>query len=151
PSLMPGGFPEAWEHLKPIFKGLAAKAPDGLPCCECVGTAVSGHFIKMVHNGIKYGDLQLICEAFHLMSKGLGIDFTRMVEPMPFLPVVYHGTEKKFKEIIMEINLFINNLGQAHRDYYGAHCYQLLSNPGIALHTNWTGKGRRITSNAYSA
>ncbi|CAK5058100.1 unnamed protein product [Meloidogyne enterolobii] len=347
PSLMPGGSPEAWEHLKPIFQGIAAKAPDGLPCCEWVGTAGSGHFVKMVHNGIEYGDMQLICEAFHLMSKGLGLDFTKMAEIFedwnkgeldsflieitanilryrdedgePMVPKILDsaqqkgtgkwtgiaaleygipvtliaeavfarclsslkeqrvsaskvlpGPVKKSKEIIKDLELFIHNLGQAlyaskvvsyaqgfmllseasnhfnwnldygaiammwrggciirsrflgriksafeknpklvnlllddffldamknaqnswrevistavqlgipmpafsaalaffdgyrsevlpanllqaQRDYFGAHCYELLSNPGNALHTNWTGKGGRVTSNAYSA
>ena len=77
---MPGGALQAWEHLKPIFQGIAAKAPDGQPCCEWVGTAGSGHFVKMVHNGIEYGDMQLICEAFHLMSQGLGLEYNRMAE-----------------------------------------------------------------------
>lgn len=77
---MPGGSIQAWDHLKPIFQGIAAKAPDGQPCCEWVGTAGSGHFVKMVHNGIEYGDMQLICEAFHLMSQGLGLDFDKMAE-----------------------------------------------------------------------
>nr|CAD2172316.1 unnamed protein product [Meloidogyne enterolobii] len=347
PSLMPGGSPEAWKHLKPIFQGIAAKAPDGLPCCEWVGTAGSGHFVKMVHNGIEYGDMQLICEAFHLMSKGLGLDFTKMAEIFedwnkgeldsflieitanilryrdedgePMVPKILDsaqqkgtgkwtgiaaleygipvtliaeavfarclsslkeqrvsaskvlpGPVKKSKEIIKDLELFIHNLGQAlyaskvvsyaqgfmllseasnhfnwnldygaiammwrggciirsrflgriksafeknpklvnlllddffldamknaqnswrevistavqlgipmpafsaalaffdgyrsevlpanllqaQRDYFGAHCYELLSKPGIALHTNWTGKGGRVTSNAYSA
>ena len=77
---MPGGALQAWEHLKPIFQGIAAKAPDGQPCCEWVGTAGSGHFVKMVHNGIEYGDMQLICEAFHLMSQGLRLEYNRMAE-----------------------------------------------------------------------
>lgn len=58
---MPGGTREAWEHLKPIFQSISAKV-DGVPCCDYVGEAGSGHFVKMVHNGIEYGDMQLICE-----------------------------------------------------------------------------------------
>jgi 6-phosphogluconate dehydrogenase len=66
PSLMPGGAHEAWESVKPIFQAVAAKA-DGEPCCDWVGADGSGHFVKMVHNGIEYGDMQLIAEAYHLM------------------------------------------------------------------------------------
>ena len=75
PSLMPGGSPDAWPHLKDIFQSICAKAIDGLPCCDWVGEAGSGHFVKMVHNGIEYGDMQLISEAYHLMlALGLGYD-----------------------------------------------------------------------------
>jgi len=67
PSIMPGGSPAAWPHVKAIFQAVAAKA-DGEPCCDWVGQGGAGHFVKMVHNGIEYGDMQLICEAYHLMS-----------------------------------------------------------------------------------
>ncbi|CAF3890172.1 unnamed protein product, partial [Rotaria sp. Silwood1] len=67
PSLMPGGSEKAWEHVKPIFQKIAAEA-DGQPCCDWVGPSGSGHFVKMVHNGIEYGDMQLICEAYHIMK-----------------------------------------------------------------------------------
>lgn len=66
PSIMPGGSPEAWPHVKPILQGIAAKV-DGQPCCDWVGEDGAGHFVKMVHNGIEYGDMQLICEAYLLM------------------------------------------------------------------------------------
>jgi 6-phosphogluconate dehydrogenase len=71
PSIMPGGDPAAWPHVKPIFQAIAAKAPDGSPCCDWVGAEGAGHYVKMVHNGIEYGDIQLICEAYHLLG-GLG-------------------------------------------------------------------------------
>jgi 6-phosphogluconate dehydrogenase len=71
PSIMPGGNPAAWPHVKPIFQAIAAKAPDGSPCCDWVGAEGAGHYVKMVHNGIEYGDIQLICEAYHLLA-GLG-------------------------------------------------------------------------------
>lgn len=71
PSIMPGGNPDAWPHVKAIFQAIAAKAPDGSPCCDWVGAEGAGHYVKMVHNGIEYGDMQLICEAYHLLS-GLG-------------------------------------------------------------------------------
>ncbi|OMH79058.1 6-phosphogluconate dehydrogenase, decarboxylating [Zancudomyces culisetae] len=67
PSIMPGGNKDAWPHVKDIFQAISAKAPDGSPCCEWVGEGGAGHFVKMVHNGIEYGDMQLICEAYQLM------------------------------------------------------------------------------------
>lgn len=72
PSLMPGGNEEAWPYLKDIFQSIAAKS-DGEACCEWVGDEGSGHFVKMVHNGIEYGDMQLICEAYDIMKRGLGL------------------------------------------------------------------------------
>jgi len=68
PSIMPGGSPPAWEHVKPIFQAVAAKSDAGEPCCDWVGGNGAGHFVKMVHNGIEYGDMQLICEAYSLMQ-----------------------------------------------------------------------------------
>ncbi len=73
PSIMPGGNPEAWEPVKPIFQAIAAKVTDGTPCCDWVGDEGAGHYVKMVHNGIEYGDIQLICEAYHLMKSVLGL------------------------------------------------------------------------------
>jgi 6-phosphogluconate dehydrogenase len=73
PSIMPGGNPAAWPAVKPIFQAIAAKVEDGSPCCEWVGENGAGHFVKMVHNGIEYGDMQLISEAYDLLSRGLGL------------------------------------------------------------------------------
>ncbi len=73
PSIMPGGSVAAWQSVKPILQAVAAKVPDGTPCCDWVGEDGAGHFVKMVHNGIEYGDMQLICEAYHLMSQVLGL------------------------------------------------------------------------------
>ena len=73
PSIMPGGNPAAWPHVKPIFQAIAAKVEDGTPCCDWVGEDGAGHFVKMVHNGIEYGDIQLICEAYDLLKHGLGL------------------------------------------------------------------------------
>ncbi|HLF60238.1 MAG TPA: decarboxylating NADP(+)-dependent phosphogluconate dehydrogenase [Acidimicrobiia bacterium] len=73
PSLMPGGSEAAWGRVGPIFKGIAARAPDGTPCCEWIGPGGAGHFVKMVHNGIEYGDMQVIAEAYDLMRRGLGM------------------------------------------------------------------------------
>ncbi|XP_026464145.1 6-phosphogluconate dehydrogenase, decarboxylating [Ctenocephalides felis] len=72
PSLMPGGHKDAWPHIKPIFQSICAKS-NGAPCCDWVGDDGAGHFVKMVHNGIEYGDMQLICEAYHVMVKVLGM------------------------------------------------------------------------------
>ncbi len=73
PSIMPGGSPAAWPYVKPIFQSICARAEDGSPCCEWVGENGAGHFVKMVHNGIEYGDMQLICEVYQLMRDGLGM------------------------------------------------------------------------------
>jgi 6-phosphogluconate dehydrogenase len=73
PSIMPGGNPEAWPHVKEIFQAIAAKVEDGTPCCDWVGENGAGHYVKMVHNGIEYGDMQLICEAYQLLKDGLGL------------------------------------------------------------------------------
>jgi 6-phosphogluconate dehydrogenase len=69
PSIMPGGNPAAWPHVKPIFQAIAAKAPDGTPCCDWVGDEGAGHYVKMVHNGIEYGDMQLIGESYDLLRR----------------------------------------------------------------------------------
>jgi 6-phosphogluconate dehydrogenase len=73
PSIMPGGNPAAWPHVKEIFQAISAKVEDGTPCCDWVGENGAGHFVKMVHNGIEYGDMQLICEAYDLLQHGLGL------------------------------------------------------------------------------
>jgi 6-phosphogluconate dehydrogenase len=73
PSIMPGGNPEAWPHVKEIFQAIAAKVEDGTPCCDWVGEDGAGHYVKMVHNGIEYGDIQLICEAYQLLKDALGL------------------------------------------------------------------------------
>jgi 6-phosphogluconate dehydrogenase len=73
PSMMPGGTPSAWEHVKDIFQAVAAKTDEGEPCCDWVGENGAGHFVKMVHNGIEYGDMQMICETYDIMKRGLGM------------------------------------------------------------------------------
>jgi 6-phosphogluconate dehydrogenase len=73
PSIMPGGSPAAWPHVKDIFQAIAAKVEDGSPCCDWVGEQGAGHFVKMVHNGIEYGDMQLIAESYHLLGSSLGM------------------------------------------------------------------------------
>ncbi|MDD5698747.1 MAG: decarboxylating NADP(+)-dependent phosphogluconate dehydrogenase [Victivallaceae bacterium] len=78
PSIMPGGSPRAWPAVKPIFQAIAAKVEDGSPCCEWVGRGGAGHYVKMVHNGIEYGDMQMICEAYNLMKNLLGMNVAAM-------------------------------------------------------------------------
>jgi len=80
PSIMPGGSPPAWEHVKPIFQAICAKTDDGEPCCDWVGENGAGHFVKMVHNGIEYGDMQMICETYQMMKEGLGMTNSQMHE-----------------------------------------------------------------------
>src|SRR5438874_4284994 len=75
---MPGGSPAAWPHVKDIFQSIAAKVEDGTPCCDWVGENGAGHYVKMVHNGIEYGDMQVICEAYQLMKDGLGMSADEM-------------------------------------------------------------------------
>jgi 6-phosphogluconate dehydrogenase len=78
PSIMPGGNPEAWPLVKPVFQKIAAKATDGAPCCEWIGPDGAGHFVKMVHNGIEYADMQMICEAYYLMERVLALTPAQM-------------------------------------------------------------------------
>src|SRR4249920_3709599 len=80
PSIMPGGSPAAWPHVKEIFQAIAAKVDDGSPCCDWVGENGAGHYVKMVHNGIEYGDMQLICEAYHLLKQGVGLSADELHE-----------------------------------------------------------------------
>ncbi len=80
PSIMPGGDPKGWKEIKPIFQAIAAKSPDGTPCCDWVGDGGAGHYVKMVHNGIEYGDMQIICEAYHLLSEKLGLKANELKE-----------------------------------------------------------------------
>jgi len=78
PSMMPGGSPAAWGHVKPIFQSICAKTPAGEPCCDWVGENGAGHFVKMTHNGIEYGDIQMICETYHIMKEALGMSNAEM-------------------------------------------------------------------------
>ncbi len=80
PSMMPGGSPAAWPHVKEIFQAVAAKVEDGSPCCDWVGEGGAGHFVKMVHNGIEYGDMQIINEAYQMMKELLGMTADEMHE-----------------------------------------------------------------------
>src|SRR5437868_6058841 len=80
PSIMPGGSPAAWPHVKDIFQGVSAKVEGNVPCCDWVGEGGAGHYVKMVHNGIEYGDMQVIGEAYNLMKDGLGMTPDEMHE-----------------------------------------------------------------------
>ena len=97
PSIMPGGSPAAWPHVKPIFQAIAAKVADGSPCCDWVGENGAGHFVKMVHNGIEYGDMELICEAYQLMRVGLGMTADEMH------PVFAQWNEGELNSYLIEI------------------------------------------------
>jgi 6-phosphogluconate dehydrogenase len=97
PSLMPGGDSSAWPIVEPILKSIAALAPDGSPCCEWVGPGGAGHFVKMVHNGIEYGDMQVIAEAFDLMRRGMGLEPREIGE-------VFHGwNQGRLRSYLIEI------------------------------------------------
>ena len=77
---MPGGSKAAWPYLEPIFKKIAAKVDDGTPCCDWVGSAGAGDFVRMVHNGIEYADMQLIAEAYYILKHGLGLEERKIHE-----------------------------------------------------------------------
>ncbi|MEX2252456.1 MAG: decarboxylating NADP(+)-dependent phosphogluconate dehydrogenase [Acidimicrobiia bacterium] len=97
PSLMPGGSPGAWARVEPILKGIAARAPDGAPCCEWIGPGGAGHFVKMVHNGIEYGDMQVIAEAYDLMRRGRGMS------PMEISQVFGGWNDDRLRSYLIEI------------------------------------------------
>ena len=78
PSIMPGGSLAAWPFVKPIFQSIAAKVKDGTPCCDWIGENGAGHFVKMIHNGIEYGDMQLICETYQILKDVLGMSADEM-------------------------------------------------------------------------
>jgi 6-phosphogluconate dehydrogenase len=97
PSIMPGGSITAWPHVKGIFQSVAARVEDGSPCCEWIGDDGAGHFVKMVHNGIEYGDMQLICEAYSLMRNGL------VMPPVEISSVFGEWNEGELDSYLIEI------------------------------------------------
>jgi 6-phosphogluconate dehydrogenase len=97
PSIMPGGSPEAWSHMKPILQAVAAKVADGTPCCDWVGSDGAGHFVKMVHNGIEYGDMEMISEAYFIMKHVLGMS------PMEMHDVFAKWNEGDLNSYLIEI------------------------------------------------
>ncbi len=110
-SIMPGGSADAWPEIKPILQSIAAKAPDGAPCCEWIGPAGSGHFVKMIHNGIEYGDMQLIAEAYWAMKQLLGLDNDAMSG------VFARWNEGKLRSYLIEITSYI----LSHKDSTGKY------------------------------
>jgi len=133
PSIMPGGSPAAWPHVKPIFQAIAAKVPEGdpngAPCCDWVGENGAGHFVKMVHNGIEYGDMQLIAEAYHLMKAGLGLSYDQMHQ------VFARWNEGKLNSYLIQITRDI----MAFRDADGAPLLEkILDSAGQKGTGKWT-------------
>ncbi len=133
PSIMPGGSPAAWPHVKPIFQAVAAKVPEGdpngEPCCDWVGENGAGHFVKMVHNGIEYGDMQIIGEAYQLMKEGLGLSNDEMSD-------VFAGWNRgKLESYLIEISRDI----LAFRDEQGQHVIDyILDSAGQKGTGKWT-------------
>jgi len=103
PSIMPGGNPDAWPHVKDIFQGISAQTDQGEPCCDWVGDGGAGHFVKMVHNGIEYGDMQMICETYQMMKGGLGMSNEEI-----------HGVFTKWNEGVLDSYLI-----EITRDIFG--------------------------------
>lgn len=101
PSIMPGGNPEAWPHVKEIFQAISAKVEDGTPCCDWVGEGGAGHYVKMVHNGIEYGDMQLICEAYQLLKDALGLT------PDEFAEVFAEWNKGELDSFLIDISITI--------------------------------------------
>lgn len=110
-SIMPGGSEAAWDEVKPILQSIAAKASDGLPCCQWIGPAGSGHFVKMIHNGIEYGDMQLIAEAYWVMKRLLDLNNEQMAQ------VFSYWNEGKLRSYLIEITANILR----HKDKTGEH------------------------------
>lgn len=110
-SIMPGGSESAWQEVKPILQSIAARTSDGMPCCEWIGPAGSGHFVKMIHNGIEYGDMQLIAEAYWVMKNLLGLDNEQMANSFA------SWNEGKLRSYLIEITAHILR----HKDKSGGY------------------------------
>ena len=130
PSMMPGGSPAAWPYVKPILQAICAKVENGEPCCDWVGENGAGHFVKMVHNGIEYGDMQLICEAYQLMRDLLGMSYEEM-----------HETFKQWNETELDSYLIeITRDILAHKDADGSPLVEkILDTAGQKGTGKWTG------------
>ncbi len=130
PSMMPGGSPAAWPAVKNIFQSVAAKVEDGSPCCDWVGEGGAGHFVKMVHNGIEYGDMQIICEAYQLMKDLLGLSAEEM-----------HHVFKKYNE--EELGSYLIEITRdilAYKDEDGSALVEnILDTAGQKGTGKWTG------------
>ncbi len=130
PSIMPGGSHAAWPAVKPVFQSIAAKVEDGSPCCDWVGEDGAGHFVKMVHNGIEYGDMQLITEAYHIMKDLLGLSADEMHE------VFKEWNEQELDSYLIEITRDI----MAFKDEYGEPLVEkILDKAGQKGTGKWTG------------
>jgi 6-phosphogluconate dehydrogenase len=130
PSIMPGGDSSAWPEVKPIFQAISAKTDDGEPCCEWVGEGGAGHFVKMVHNGIEYGDMQLIAEAYHFMKDVLKLDHDAMHE------VFLEWNKTELDSYLVEISADI----MAYRDDDGSPLLEkILDKAGQKGTGKWTG------------
>jgi 6-phosphogluconate dehydrogenase len=129
PSIMPGGSKSAWPEVKPIFQGIAAKVADGSPCCDWVGDGGAGHFVKMVHNGIEYGDMQLICEVYQIMKDVLGMSADEMHE------VFKEWNEGELDSYLIEITRDI----LAHKENGEPTIDKILDTAGQKGTGKWTG------------
>ena len=130
PSIMPGGSKAAWTHVKPIFQAVAAKVADGTPCCDWVGDDGAGHFVKMIHNGIEYGDMQLISEAYYIMKRLLGMSADEMHT------VLREWNEGELDSYLIEITRDI----MAYRDEDGTPMLEkILDKAGQKGTGKWTG------------
>jgi 6-phosphogluconate dehydrogenase len=130
PSMMPGGSPAAWNAVKPIFQSICAKVADGSPCCDWVGPNGAGHFVKMVHNGIEYGDMQLICEGYQIMKDVLGMSADEMHE------VFKTWNEGEMESYLIEITRDI----LAYKDTDGSNIVDnILDTAGQKGTGKWTG------------
>ena len=130
PSMMPGGSPAAWPFVKDIFQSIAAKVEDGTPCCDWVGESGAGHFVKMVHNGIEYGDMQIINEAYHVMKTLLGMSADDMHQ------VFKHWNTGELDSYLIEITADI----LAHKDTDGEPLVEkILDTAGQKGTGKWTG------------
>ena len=129
PSIMPGGSPDAWPSVKPIFQAISAKVEDGSPCCDWVGNGGAGHYVKMVHNGIEYGDMQLICEAYQLL-KSAGFSNDEM-----------HEIFKKWNTGVLDSYLMeISTEILAYKEEDGTHLIdKILDTAGQKGTGKWTG------------
>jgi len=130
PAIMPGGSPEAWPHVKQIFQDVSAKVADGTPCCEWIGENGAGHYVKMTHNGIEYGDMQLICEAYFLLKYALGMSNQEMHE------VFAEWNKGKLDSYLIEITRDILGFQDENGDYV---VDQILDTAGQKGTGKWTG------------
>ncbi len=128
PSIMPGGDPEAWPRIGPLLQAIAAKAADGIACCSWIGPGGSGHFVKMVHNGIEYGDMQLIAEAYHFMSAGLGMGSDEIAAAFE------EWNRGRLKSYLIEITAAVLR----HRDTEGPVIDRILDAAGQKGTGRWT-------------